>query len=176
MKELGSRLRLAREELGISIEELASATRIEPKYLFAMERGNFEVFPGPTYIRSYLRTYAIYVNLDPRQVIQFYQKQNQAQTQAVGETLSRTARMQKVTAQQQQEKELSSISRTQKQDFSRTSGKMVTMSRTAVKRPTKSKRKKISGFARFYNGLLIVGFLLLLVAAGVVIYLRASSS
>lgn len=169
MKELGNRLRLAREQLGISIEELSSATRIEPKYLFALERGNFDALPGATYIRSYLRTYAIYVNLDPRQVISFYQKQ-QTLSQA---PLSRTTRVQRVM--EEQENVNSSIPRNQKQEFSRTSGKMVTMSRTEIKQKTKPKRKKDSGFARFYNGLLIVGFLLLVVAAGIVIYLRVSS-
>lgn len=167
MKELGKRLRLAREQLGVSVEELAEATRIEPKYLLAMELGEFDKLPGPIYIRSYLRTYAIYLNLDPRGIVKLYQDQKQV----VSEPLSRTTRIQREKKLQETEY------RNQKQDFSRSSEKMVTMSRTAVRKQSrqKSHRKKSSNFSRVYNGLLIAGFLLLLVAAGVVIYLQSIS-
>lgn len=170
MKNLGRSLRLAREDLGISIEELAEVTRIDPKYLLAMERGDFDLLPGPVYIRSYLRTYAIYVDLDPRQIIRLYQERKQAES----ESLSRTTRVQR--EMKLQGKEISQPHRKQKQDFSHTSEKMVTRSRAAVKRPSKSKKKNVSGFAKFYNGLLIIGFLLLLVAASVVLYLRITTS
>lgn len=178
MKELGYHLRSTREKLGISLEELSAATRIEIEYLHAIERGDFEALPGPVYIRSYLRTYSIYVNLDPRKVIKIYQNSRQAE----GEQLSRTARIQK--EQQLQHSDQNQIlSRSKKQEFERSSEKMVTMSRAAVKKQSqlpkhqkKEKKKQISGFAKFYNGLLITGFLLLLVAAGVVFYLRTTSS
>jgi cytoskeletal protein RodZ len=164
LKELGNRLLLVREKLGISIEELANATRIEQKYLLAIERGDFDLLPGPIYIRSYLRTYAIYVELDPKQIVRLYQEQEQV----ISESLSRTTRVQR-------EMESTLPNRKQKQDFSRSSGKMVTMSRTAVRNPSKLKEKK-SGFAKFYTGFLITGFLLLLIVAGVVFYLRSTTT
>jgi cytoskeletal protein RodZ len=164
LKELGNRLLLVREKLGISIEELANATRIEQKYLLAMERGDFDLLPGPIYIRSYLRTYAIYVELDPRQIVRLYQEREQV----ISESLSRTTRVQR-------EIESPLPNRKQKQDFSRSSGKMVTMSRTTVRNPSKLKEKK-SGFAKFYTGFLITGFLLLLIVAGVVFYLRSTTT
>ncbi|MCH5586431.1 helix-turn-helix domain-containing protein [Shimazuella sp. AN120528] len=177
MKELGYHLRSTREQLGISIEELSEATRIEIKYLEAIERGDFEALPGPVYIRSYLRTYSIYINLDPRKVIKIYQESKQV----AAEHLSRTARIQREQVLQRSD-ETSVLSRSKKQEFGRSSEKMVTMSR-AVKNQSqtnkskkKAKKKKDSGFAKFYNGLLITGFLLLLVAAGIVVYLRSTST
>lgn len=176
MKELGYHLRSTREKLGISIEELSEATRIEVEYLDAIERGEFEALPGPVYIRSYLRTYSIYVNLDPRKVIKIYQENKQT----TDERLSRTARLQR---EQQLTDQHPVLSRSKKQEFGRSSEKMVTKSRSAVENPSKTRKakkkaskQKNSGFAKFYNGLLITGFLLLLVATGVVVYLRSTSS
>jgi hypothetical protein len=178
LKELGYHLRSKREQLGISIGELSEATRIEVEYLDAIEHGDFEALPGPVYIRSYLRTYSICVKLDPRKVIKIYQESKQA----AGESLSRTARIQKEQELQRSD-ENPVLSRSKKQEFGRSSEKMVTMSRSAVKNQSqvrkpkkKANKKKVSGFAKFYNGLLITGFLLLLVAAGVVVYLRSTSS
>ncbi|MXQ52288.1 helix-turn-helix domain-containing protein [Shimazuella alba] len=175
MEDLGYHLRSAREQLGISIEELSETTKIDLEYLMAMERGDFDALPGPVYVRSYLRTYSIYVNLDPRQINKIYQEKKQAST----ETLSRTTRVQR-QLEHQNSGSTATLSRSQKQDLGRSSEKMVTMSRSAVKNQTKkkktSKKKKDSGFAKFYNGMLIVGFLLLLVASGVIIYLRSTTS
>lgn len=177
MKELGYHLRSTREKLGISIDELSEATRIEVEYIDAIERGEFETLPGPVYIRSYLRTYSIYVNLDPRKVIKIYQEYQQS----AEERLSRTARIQR--EQQQLFDQHPVLSRSKKQEFGRSSEKMITKSRSTDENPSitrKSKKKaskqKNSGFAKFYNGLLITGFLLLLVATGVVVYLRSASS
>lgn len=176
MKELGYHLRSTREKLGISIEELSEATRIEVEYLDAIERGEFEALPGPVYIRSYLRTYSIYVNLDPRKVIKIYQENKQT----TDESLSRTARIQR---EQQLTDQHPVLSRSKKQEFGRSSEKMVTKTRSAVENPSKTRKtkkkaskQKNSGFAKFYNGLLITGFLLLLVATGVVVYLRSTTS
>jgi hypothetical protein len=178
LEELGYHLRSSREQLGISIEELSNATRIDLEYIKAMERGDFDKLPGPVYIRSYLRTYSIYVNLDPRKIMKMYQMKKDAN----GERLSRTSRVQKEMELQRSD-ENTSLSRSKKKEFGRSSEKMVTMSRAAVNKQTKTKKskanknkKKISGFAKFYNGLLIAGFLLLLVGTGIVLYLRLSTS
>ncbi|WP_028775821.1 helix-turn-helix domain-containing protein [Shimazuella kribbensis] len=178
MEQLGYHLRSSREQLGISIEELSNATRIDLEYLKAMEQGDFDSLPGPVYIRSYLRTYSIYVNLDPRKMIKMYQMKKEAS----GEQLSRTTRVQREMELQRSD-ENTSLSRSKKQEFGRSSEKMVTMSRAAAKNQTKTKKtktkknkKKVSGFAKFYNGLLIAGFLLLLVGTGIVLYLRLSTT
>jgi cytoskeletal protein RodZ len=143
-----------------------------------MERGDFDALPGPVYVRSYLRTYAIYVNLDPRKLNKIYQAKKQSQT----ERLSRTARVQQ-EMELQNSGSTDTLSRSQKQDFGRTSEKMVTMSRASVKNKsqkkkskTKDKKNNDSGFAKFYNVMLMVGFLLLLIVSGVIFYLHATTS
>jgi transcriptional regulator with XRE-family HTH domain len=178
LKELGYHLRSTREKLGISIEELSEATRIEIEYLDAIERGEFEALPGPVYIRSYLRTYSIYVKLDPRKVIKIYQESKQA----TEEPLSRTARIQR-EQQQTLTGQNTVLSRSKKQEFGRSPEKLVTKPHSAVENVSKTRKAKKraskqenSGFAKFYNGFLITGFLLLLVATGVVVYLRSTSA
>jgi cytoskeletal protein RodZ len=72
MKELGSELRQAREELGISVEEISSRTLISKKYLLALDDGIFTVFSGEVYLKGALRKYAAEVGLEPEQLIARY--------------------------------------------------------------------------------------------------------
>jgi cytoskeletal protein RodZ len=169
LEGLGYYLRSSREELGISIEELSAATRIDIQYLQAMERGDFAALPGPVYIRSYLRTYSIYVNLDPREVIKVYQQKKQQS--GTTQTLSRTARVQKQMELEQSKKNaVATVSRSKKQEFNQDTEKRITRSQKAVKAKSKS-----FGFADLYNMMLITGFVLLLLGTGVVLYLRWST-
>ena len=58
MTVVSSRLRAAREQAGVPIEEIAARTRIKVAFLHAMERGEFERLPGEFFARAFLRTYA----------------------------------------------------------------------------------------------------------------------
>jgi transcriptional regulator with XRE-family HTH domain len=169
LEELGYYLRSSREELGISLEELSAATRIEIHYLQAMERGDFASLPGPVYIRSYLRSYSIYVNLDPREVIRAYQQAKQQSTET--QTLSRTARVQRqMELQQSRKNAVATVSRSKKQEFNQDTDKRITRSQKAVRA-----KSKTFGFADLYNIMLITGFVLLLIGTGIVLYLRWST-
>ena len=44
--ELAIRLKEAREEKGMSLDELQAATKIQKRYLTALEEGNYDVIPG----------------------------------------------------------------------------------------------------------------------------------
>lgn len=72
MKELGNELLQAREELGISVEEISGRTLISKKYLLALENGTFSVFPGEVYLKGALRKYAAEVGLDPEHLVARY--------------------------------------------------------------------------------------------------------
>ena len=50
----------------IDISEVESATKIRAKYLRALENEEWDLLPGPVYIRSFLRTYGDYLGLDSR--------------------------------------------------------------------------------------------------------------
>jgi cytoskeletal protein RodZ len=65
-RSLGEWLRQRREELGFSLEEAETETRIRVRYLEALEADDFESLPGPVVGRGFLRNYAAYLNLDPQ--------------------------------------------------------------------------------------------------------------
>lgn len=69
MRELGERLRHAREAKGLTIEDLTNRTKIGRRYLEALENGDFKVIPGLTYLRGFLQNYAAAVDLDPAMVL-----------------------------------------------------------------------------------------------------------
>jgi transcriptional regulator with XRE-family HTH domain len=61
----GEALAAKRSERGLTIQQAASATRIQADYLKALEEGDMERLPAPVYAKGYLRTYARYLGLDP---------------------------------------------------------------------------------------------------------------
>lgn len=50
----------------IDITEVEVATKIRAKYLRALENEEWDLLPGPVYIKSFLRTYGDYLGLDTR--------------------------------------------------------------------------------------------------------------
>jgi cytoskeleton protein RodZ len=66
MAEIGSTLREARMRARIDITEVETATKIRAKYLRALENEEWDLLPGPVYIKSFLRTYGAYLGLDTR--------------------------------------------------------------------------------------------------------------
>ena len=72
MFEIGSSLREARVRKGLDFPELETATKIRGKYLQALEDEQFDVLPGDTYIKGFLRTYAEYLGLDGQLYVDEY--------------------------------------------------------------------------------------------------------
>jgi cytoskeleton protein RodZ len=54
----GARLRQRREELGLSLDDVAASTRVRKTYLQALEDERLEVLPGGSYVVGFLRIYA----------------------------------------------------------------------------------------------------------------------
>ena len=67
--EIGPTLREARVRRKLTLTQVSDDTRIRIKYLQAMEDEDFEVIPGITYVRGFLRTYAEYLSLDADVII-----------------------------------------------------------------------------------------------------------
>lgn len=65
LSELGLRLKNARAEKNISLEELQSTTKIQKRYLQAIEEGNLDILPGHFYARAFVKSYADAVGIDP---------------------------------------------------------------------------------------------------------------
>lgn len=72
MGEIGSTLQQARMRAGLDIAEIETATKIRAKYLRALEQEDWAQLPGPTYVRSFLRTYADALGLDGRMMVEQY--------------------------------------------------------------------------------------------------------
>ena len=64
MFEIGNSLREARLRQGLEIPRIETDTKIRGKYLRALEEEQFDVLPGDTYVKGFLRTYADYLGLD----------------------------------------------------------------------------------------------------------------
>lgn len=64
MFEIGNSLREARLRQGLEIPRIEAETKIRGKYLRALEEEQFDVLPGDTYVKGFLRTYADYLGLD----------------------------------------------------------------------------------------------------------------
>jgi cytoskeletal protein RodZ len=74
MPEIGETLREARMRRRIDMTEVETATKIRGKYLRALENEEWDLLPGPTFVKSFLRTYAEYLGLDARMLVEEYRQ------------------------------------------------------------------------------------------------------
>src|SRR3954453_5305918 len=74
MPEIGEPLREARMRRRIDMTEVETATKIRGKYLRALENEEWDLLPGPTFVKSFLRTYAEYLELDARLLVEEYRQ------------------------------------------------------------------------------------------------------
>jgi cytoskeleton protein RodZ len=72
MAEIGATLREARMRAHIDVSEIEAQTKIRAKYLRALENEEWDLLPGPTFVKSFLRTYAEALNLDGKVLIEEY--------------------------------------------------------------------------------------------------------
>lgn len=70
---IGERLEEARKRKGVSIREVAEATKIRGDYLLAMEDNSFDIPLPDIYIRGFLRNYARFLHLDTTKVLTDYE-------------------------------------------------------------------------------------------------------
>lgn len=70
MKEIGEKLKDARESMGISIEEAAEDLKLRPSQLEDIEEGNREAFKDIFYLKYFIRDYAKYLGLDYEQMVE----------------------------------------------------------------------------------------------------------
>jgi hypothetical protein len=72
--DIGSTLREARMRARIDITEVEARTKIRAKYLRAIENEEWDLLPGPVYVKSFLRTYGDYLGLDSRMLVDDYKR------------------------------------------------------------------------------------------------------
>ncbi|MDR1086651.1 MAG: DUF4115 domain-containing protein [Endomicrobium sp.] len=82
MKEIGKTLKDKREQMNLSLSDAHNATRVQEKYLAAIEVGNLDVFKDEVYYKSFLRSYSKYLGFDPEEFIDLFNTHKRATEQA----------------------------------------------------------------------------------------------
>jgi len=72
MPTIGESLREARMRQHLDISDVEGRTKIRAKYLRALENEEFGMLPGPTFVKTFLRTYAESLGLDPQVLVEEY--------------------------------------------------------------------------------------------------------
>jgi transcriptional regulator with XRE-family HTH domain len=81
MADIGATLREARMRARIDVSDVEAKTKIRAKYLRALENEEWDLLPGPTYVRSFLRTYAEALGVDPRPLLEEYRHEHERPTE-----------------------------------------------------------------------------------------------
>jgi len=93
--EIGATLREARMRARVDVSEIEAQTKIRAKYLRALENEEWDLLPGPTFVKSFLRTYAQALDLDDKALVeeyrQHYERPNEADLQPIVPTTSRAS-------------------------------------------------------------------------------------
>ena len=83
MEEIGKLLREVRREKNITLDDISQKTKIQKKYLHALEEGDFSIFSGEIYVKGALRNYAQVAGLNADEILSLYnqlkKKQNFAE-------------------------------------------------------------------------------------------------
>ena len=74
VRPLGAALAAARRDRGLSVEDVAAATRIRPAIVRAIEADDFDACGGAVYARGHLRSVAQVVGADPRPLVEEFDR------------------------------------------------------------------------------------------------------
>jgi cytoskeleton protein RodZ len=90
MPEIGATLREARMRERIDVSEIEAKTKIRAKYLRALENEEWGLLPGPTFVKSFLRTYADALGLDGKALVEEYRLHHERPSDAMLEPIVST--------------------------------------------------------------------------------------
>jgi cytoskeletal protein RodZ len=79
MSTFGEELRRERKLRRIALREVAEATKINLRYLEALEGNDFQHLPGGVFNRGFVRAYSQYIGVDPDAMVNAYLLEEQAQ-------------------------------------------------------------------------------------------------
>jgi hypothetical protein len=90
MPEIGATLREARMRARIDVSEIEAKTKIRAKYLRALENEEWGLLPGPTFVKSFLRTYAQALELDDKALVEEYRRHHERPSESTLEPIVST--------------------------------------------------------------------------------------
>ncbi len=74
-ERIGDILRRVREHRGEDIESISDYLRIRPSFLIALESSHYNEIPADAYVIGFLRSYALYLGLDGKAVVEQYRRE-----------------------------------------------------------------------------------------------------
>jgi len=77
MKKTGQILKEAREKKNLSLHEIGMSLKINPKTLQAMEEGDISKLPAKSFLRGFVKSYALYLKLEATQVLEVFNSENE---------------------------------------------------------------------------------------------------
>jgi len=72
MSSFGQELKRERELRQITLREISEATKINIRYLDALERNEFRHLPGGVFNKGFVRAYAQFIGVDPESMVNAY--------------------------------------------------------------------------------------------------------
>lgn len=78
-RTIGERLKAERERVWLSLDEVSNATRINKRYLNAIENNEFSEFSSHTQAIGFIRNYSNYLKVDPINLIAIYKRDFEAE-------------------------------------------------------------------------------------------------
>ena len=75
MESVGEFLSRERKSKNVTVEEVSAATKIQPKYIRALEEDNFTLLPPEVIIKGFIEAYARCLGLDPKEMLLLYKEQ-----------------------------------------------------------------------------------------------------
>lgn len=75
MLRIGQRLQNERIKKGLSIEDVAKATKIRASFLQALEKGDYKHLPSSAYIQGFIKIYAEFLNLPIKETMALFRRE-----------------------------------------------------------------------------------------------------
>jgi transcriptional regulator with XRE-family HTH domain len=81
MKTVGSILRRARQEKGWELNDVFAELKIQPRFLKALEEGEWGIFDSAVHAKGFLKNYAEYLGLNTGEVLAFFRREYKEEPQ-----------------------------------------------------------------------------------------------
>lgn len=75
MVRVGQKLHDARTRKSLTIDEVAAATKIQPKFITAIERSEYDKLPSPAYASGFVSNYASYLGFSQKEIMALFRRE-----------------------------------------------------------------------------------------------------
>jgi cytoskeletal protein RodZ len=75
MVRVGQKLHDTRVRKSLTVEEIAAATKIRPRFLMAIEQGDYEKLPSAAYAHGFVQNYASYLGLSQKEILALFRRE-----------------------------------------------------------------------------------------------------